>query len=150
MNEQQQRFLEDSKTGIVDLVGWEDQQDRQAEEAEKKAQQAEREAKEAADRERDAKLAAIEAKYAELANRESANLTTESDTRNDKQEKSGRVKLPMTTEAADCARLYREAWAKGDKTSMKSIVEDYAKDHTVSVSYIRRVLNDNPDQWKRK
>lgn len=71
--------------------------------------------------------------------------TTRHDTKDDTPKKSKKIR-PMNTRAADCARLYR---ADTLQTALKTIVEDYVEKHGGSVASITRVLNDNPDQWKR-
>lgn len=71
--------------------------------------------------------------------------TTRHDTKDDTPKKP-RKKRPMSTAAADCARLYR---ADQGKTPMNAIIEDYVTEFGGSIAYIMRILNDNPDQWKR-
>jgi hypothetical protein len=68
------------------------------------------------------------------------------DTKSDTPKK--KKKLSMTREAADCARLYREQRLIDDSVKMRQIVANYAEKHGKSPTYIMRVLNNNPDQWK--
>jgi len=70
--------------------------------------------------------------------------TTRHDTKDDTPKKSRKIR-PMNAKAADCARLYR---ADKGKTPLKTIVEDYVDKYGGSESYLMRILNDNPDQWK--
>lgn len=71
--------------------------------------------------------------------------TTRHDTKDDTPKKSRKIR-PMNTKAADCARRYR---ADTLETTLKTIVEDYVETHGGSIASIMRILNDNPDQWKR-
>lgn len=70
--------------------------------------------------------------------------TVSSDT---EKKKPGR-RLHMTVEATECATLYRKRRRENAQVTMKSVVEEWAKENPCAVEYTLRVLNDNPDQWK--
>jgi hypothetical protein len=81
----------------------------------------------------------------EVSTPESPEETRQSDIGSDTPKKTP---LKMTKEAATCADLYRKAKRSDPDTSMKDVVSDYTKENGGSKTYIMRVLNDNPDQWK--
>lgn len=56
-------------------------------------------------------------------------------------------KRKMTVDAQECAKQYKSD--KG-KTPMKTIVEEYVDEYGGSFEYIRRVLADNPNEWKTR
>lgn len=68
------------------------------------------------------------------------------DTTDDAEKK--KQKRPMSAAASDCARLYKARLKGSNPATMKEIVEEYVETNGGSVSSIRRVLADNPDQWK--
>jgi hypothetical protein len=57
-------------------------------------------------------------------------------------------KRSMTAPAADCARRFKKAKKIDPSTRMQQIVDEYVSEKGGSVSYILRVLNDNPGQWR--
>jgi len=80
---------------------------------------------------------------------EAAGKPDKPDTGPDKRKKSRRSPpRPMTTEAADCARQYREAKKRGEKPVMASIIGDYVAEHGGSKATIERTLSDHPGEWK--
>jgi len=71
------------------------------------------------------------------------------DTKDDTRKKSRKRRLRITKPATWCATEYRKRKKAGDKPVMKHIVQEYVdKNPGCSFSYIKRVLSDNPDQWK--
>jgi hypothetical protein len=70
------------------------------------------------------------------------------DTKSDTPKKSVKNtrKRSMNTRAIDCCRRYK---ADNLNFPMKTIVSDYVAEHGGSFDSIMRVLNDNPEQWKK-
>jgi hypothetical protein len=71
-----------------------------------------------------------------------------SDTKSDTEKKPEKKSNPrkMNVAAADCARIYR---ADKGQIPMKTVVADYVEQHGGRASSILKILNDNPDQWKK-
>jgi hypothetical protein len=92
-----------------------------------------------------AKPARVGPSKSEVPTPEAPEETRQSDIGSDTPKKTP---LKMTKEAATCADLYRKAKRSDPDTSMKDVVSDYTKENGGSKTYIMRVLNDNPDQWK--
>jgi hypothetical protein len=72
----------------------------------------------------------------------------QSDTESDTAKKPQKKTRPMNTPATDCARLIREARRNGTFTSMQDVVDGYVSKNGGSAESIKRILNDNPEQWK--
>jgi hypothetical protein len=76
-----------------------------------------------------------------------------SDTKSDTHKKI-KKKLVMTAHAAQCAARYHRQKRIDATTTIGQIAEEYASEHKgargASASYIKRVLNDNPEQLRKK
>lgn len=85
----------------------------------------------------------------QIATENTRNLAMSHDTTSDIPKTEKRKKRAMNTEATDCARIFREKDRKGENPRMKTVVKEYVDSNGGSVESIIRVLNDNPDQWKK-
>ncbi len=77
--------------------------------------------------------------------RDSASAGTKRDKKRDKKKMPPRG---MTTEARDICRRYKAKKKAGKKTTLKAVILDYIGEQGGSFSSLKKILSENPQEWK--
>lgn len=81
----------------------------------------------------------------ESADAESDKEKKQGDTKGDKKKLSPRG---LTPQARACARLFKAKRKADPKIALKAVIDEYLQEHHGSFSSIKRILSDNPQEWK--